>query len=65
MKTEKKQKIEELAIKSNKACERLQMLGMLNTANTPKDREKQAVEYAVARAEAHEARTALEAAISS
>jgi len=65
MNDEKKQIIEDLAKKSHKANERLQMLGMLNMATTAEDREKQSVEYALARAEANEARTELENAISS
>lgn len=64
MNDEKRQKIEELAKASHAAQERYQMLRMMNTAPTHEERERQSIEYALAQAEAIEARKALDDFIS-
>lgn len=55
MTAEKKTEITRLALEAHKASERLRVLGMQNTALSPEEKEKQAVEYALARAEMFEA----------
>lgn len=59
-----KQEIERLALASHRATERYRALSMQNTATEPDEREKQAVDYALATAEMFEARRVLDAAVS-
>jgi len=64
MTEEKKTEITRLALEAHKTSERLKAIGMQNTAQSPEEKEKQAVEYALARAEMMEADRLLTNAIS-
>jgi hypothetical protein len=60
----RKQQIERLAIAAHHASEHHRTLSMLNVIWESKEREKQAVEYALATAEMFETRKALDAVLS-
>jgi hypothetical protein len=64
MTEEKKTEITRLALEAHKTSERLKALAMQNTAQLPEAKEKQSVEYALARAEMFEADRLLTNAIS-
>lgn len=59
----RREEIAALAVDSFEKAERLRMLGMTNTPTDYEDRKKAAVEYALAQAEADEAKRKLDAAI--
>lgn len=64
MDEQRQKKIAELAAKAHDAAERYRMLGMMSTAGkTPDELRQQSVEYALAAAEAADARRALDETI--